>query len=214
MGQAETDHWLEKVYRAPDRAALQAHYDIWAESYDADLQQVGYLHVPVMTGLVARHVTDKNAQILDAGAGTGGLGEVLAILGYTGLTGLDMSEGMLARARARGCYAALTQGVLGEPLAFADAAFDAIISTGTFTSGHAPASAFDELVRVLKPGGLLMFTVATSVWEAQGFAAKIRALMDADLLAEQEITPLYRPMPFSPTESGLTTWARAYRRTG
>jgi predicted TPR repeat methyltransferase len=214
MGQADTDRWLEKVYQAQDRATLLAHYDQWAESYDADLQHVGYLHVPVMTGLVARHVPDRHAAILDAGVGTGGLGAVLGILGYDCMTGLDMSEGMLARARARGCYAHLTRGVLGETLPFTDRQFDAILSTGTFTQGHAPASAFDELVRVLKPGGVLMFTVGTGVWGEQGFADKIRTLMDARKIAEMDITPPYRPMPFSPTESGLTTWARVYRRAG
>jgi SAM-dependent methyltransferase len=213
MGQHETDRWIEKVYHATDRDTLRTHYDDWSATYDADLQHVGYLHLPVIAGMVARHVQDYSASILDAGVGTGGLGEVLAILGYRGLVGLDMSEGMLAVARARKCYADLKQGVLGEALDFADGQFDAIVSSGTFTQGHAPATAFDELARILKPGGVLIFTVSTVVWEPEGFAAKIGSLMGAGVLAELEISVPYRPMPHSPNESSLTTWARCYRRT-
>jgi SAM-dependent methyltransferase len=125
-----------------------------------------------------------------------------------------MSEGMLAKARQRKCYADLRLGVLGEPLDFLDRSFDAIICTGTFTLGHAPASAFDELTRILEKGGVLMFTVGTAVWEDQGFRSKIEGLESIGELAPVEATPIYCPMPYSPTESGLTTRAMVYRRTG
>ena len=214
MGKADTDQWLEKVYHAENRDDLKAMYDSWAASYDADLQQVGYLHAPVITGLVVRHVPSRSAAILDAGVGTGAIGNILSLLGYNNLSGLDMSEGMLAQARARGCYVDLRRGVLGETLAFPDGAFDAILSTGTFTTGHAPASAFDELVRILEPGGFLLFTVGTVIWEEQGFRDKLSALVAAKKLVAVETTPIYCPMPFSPTESGFTTRAHVYRKTG
>ena len=34
-----------------------------------------------------------------------------------------------------------------------------MVSAGTFTYGHAPASSFDEIVRVVRPGGYLVFTL-------------------------------------------------------
>lgn len=212
MGKDKTDGWLERVYNATDRDSLRAMYDSWAETYDADLQQVGYLHVPVITGLVARHVPSRQSTILDAGVGTGSIGNVLALLGYNNLSGIDMSEGMLDKARARGCYSDLRLGVLGEPLAFPDGAFDAILSTGTFTNGHAPASAFHELTRILEPGGFLLFTVGTVIWEEQGFRTVLESLVRAKKLAAVETTPIYRPMPFSPTEGDFTTRAHVYRK--
>lgn len=213
MGKAETDVWLEKVYQAKGRDDLKAMYDDWAANYDADLQQVGYLHAPIITGLVARHVPSREAAILDAGVGTGAIGSILSLLGYNNLSGLDMSEGMLAQARARGCYVDLRQGVLGERLDFPDGSFDAILSTGTFTTGHAPASAFDELVRILEPGGVLLFTVGTVIWEEQGFRDKLNRLVATKRLAAVETTPIYCPLPFSPAESGFTTRAHVYRKT-
>jgi predicted TPR repeat methyltransferase len=208
----QAERWIEGVYHAKDRHALEQLYDNWAESYDADLQQVGYLHLPVIAGLVSRHVPVRFDAILDAGVGTGAVGEVLALLGYQNLTGLDMSEGMLARARARGCYADLRQGVLGEALDFASGVFSGIVSTGTFTKGHAPAAALVELTRVLKSGGVLMFTAGTSIWETHGFADVIGTLARDGAIELIETTPAYAPMPFSLAESGYLTQAHVYRK--
>jgi predicted TPR repeat methyltransferase len=212
MGKSSTDQWIEKAFRAKDRETLCAVYDTWAENYDSDLMQTGYLHVPVIAGLVARHVPSRDAAILDAGVGTGSVGHILSILGYNNLSGIDMSDGMLAKAKARGSYVDLRKAVLGEPLDFPDGAFDAILSTGTFTTGHAPASSFDELTRILESGGMLVFTVGTVVWEEQGFSSKLEGLVARKVLKPAETTPLYCPMPYSRAESGFTTRAHVYRK--
>ena len=208
----KTDRWIEDVYHVKDRETLTQLYDSWADSYDADLQQVGYVHLPVIAGLVCRHVPDQQAAMLDAGVGTGAVGEALALLGYVNLWGIDMSEGMLAKARARGCYAALRIAVLGETLDFESNMFGGVISTGTFTKGHAPASGLVELVRVLKRDGVLIFTVGVSIWEAQGFADVITGLVNEGAIELVETTPAYAPMPFSPAEKDYLTRAHVYRK--
>lgn len=210
----DADRWIDKVYRSTSPAELEATYDRWAADYDQDMQHVGYLHQPVITGLVCRHVPRRDATILDAGVGTGAIGALLNILGYNNLSGIDMSAGMLERAARRKCYADLRKATLGEVLDFVDGSFDAIISTGTFTEGHAPASAFDELARILEPSGVLVFTVGTVVWEDNGFAAKLNALVAAGTLKPVEATPIYCPMPFSPLENGFTARAHVYRKVG
>jgi SAM-dependent methyltransferase len=207
-----TDAWIDRVYRAKDRDSLKATYDQWAADYDADMVLTGYVHFAVLTGLVGRHVTRRDAAILDAGVGTGALGSLLNLLGYNNLSGLDMSAGMLARAQARKCYADLRLGVLGEPLDFVDRSFDAIISTGTFTEGHAPATALDELVRLLERDGVMIFTIAGMVWEEKGFKATLDSLTKQGVLKPVEVTPAYQPMPFSPAESHVTTRAHVYTK--
>ncbi len=207
------DKRIESVYHSTSREQLAKTYDDWASDYDADMQSTGYIHPAIMIGLVARYVKDPIAEILDAGVGTGTLGQLLSILNYTNLHGIDMSKGMLAIARERTVYAQLTQGILGEPLDFKTASMQCIVSTGTFTTGHAPASAFDELVRITKPGGYLIFTVGTVVWDEAGFAAKLAALETSGQLTKAETTPIYHPMPKSKTESGFTTRAHVYRRS-
>jgi SAM-dependent methyltransferase len=207
---SEADRWLDSVYHAGDAAALAASYDRWAATYDSDMLAIGYANTAVAAGLVGRHVQDREGAILEAGVGTGLLGEILSVMGYRKLVGIDMSEGMLAKARARNVYADLRNRVLGEKLDFDDASFAAIVSFGVFTPGHAPPAAFDELVRITRPGGHLIFTVSTAAWRDGGFEAKIKSLGEAGRIQLVETTAEYRPMPLSVAEANFTTRAYVY----
>ncbi len=210
MATEQTDVWLDRVFEATDRAAQVRNYDAWAETYDADMLRVGYLTPAVVTGLLSRFVPPDAGAILDAGAGTGLVGEILSVLGHADLAGVDMSDGMLARARQRGVYGDLRNAVLGEALPFADAAFAACFATGVFTAGHAPAASFGELLRVTRTGGCIAFNVGEQAWIASGFKAKLDALAASGrwrLLAQ---TRAYRPMPLSAADGHFTAQAFAF----
>jgi predicted TPR repeat methyltransferase len=190
MGQGQHAGHLGAVYSAQAPEEIARAYDAWADSYDAEMARAGYRHPAVGAGLLARHVPRGAGPILDAGCGTGLLGEWLGILGLGPLHGLDLSEGMLARARARGAYATLTRAALGGPLPWADGAFAATICTGVFTTGHVGAEGLAELARVTRPGGALVLTVKETLWPA--FAAAIAA--DPRLRLAEETGP-YISMP-------------------
>jgi len=66
--------------------------------------------------------------------------------------------------------------VLGETLDYATDSFDAVISTGVFIKAHAPASAFDEIVRIVRPDGYIIFTLSEDSYENGGFKEKFDAL--------------------------------------
>jgi SAM-dependent methyltransferase len=206
----QTDQWLQKVFEATDRTAQIANYDGWADSYDADIVRVGYLTPSVLTGLISRHVPQDAGAVLDAGAGTGMVGAILSVLGYRTLVGVDMSDGMLARARARGIYAELRNRVLGEPLDFPDGHFAACAISGVFNAGHAPASSLDELVRVVRPGGVLAFNIGEQAWIADGFKAKLEELVAAGRWRLLTHTEPYRTMPLSAADGHFTAQAFAF----
>jgi SAM-dependent methyltransferase len=50
------------------------------------------------------------------------------------------------------------------------------VSTGVFAAGHAPPESFEELIRVTRPGGHVIFSVRTDVYEEGGFKDKQEAL--------------------------------------
>jgi predicted TPR repeat methyltransferase len=204
------DAQLERVYDAKTQAELAKLYDEWSESYDADMLQLGYIYPAIMGGLTARYVLNPSDTILDAGAGTGLIGHVLSVLGYSNLIAMDMSEGMLAKARGRGVYAQVVNAVLGEALPFDDASAGAVVAAGVFTMGHAPASSFDELARVLRPGGHLIFTSGIAVWTEMGFGAKLEALSGS--LKPVEATAAYESMPNYKGEGGPSKRAHVYRK--
>ncbi|WP_293854303.1 class I SAM-dependent methyltransferase [uncultured Alsobacter sp.] len=182
---------LGSVYDAKAPAEVAALYDGWAETYDADMARAGYRHPSVGLALLARHAPRGTGPVLDAGCGTGLLGDWLGILGFSPVEGLDLSDGMLAVARRKGAYAALHRLALGGALPFPDGHFAAVISTGVFTTGHVGPEGLPELVRIVRAGGPIVLTIKTTLWDG-GFA---QAVADAAGVAVAERTEPYVSMP-------------------
>lgn len=183
---------LGKAYAARASEDLAQTYAGWANDYDRELLSLGYCLPFIVAGFIARHVKPSDGALLDAGCGTGLSGPILAALGYHELEGLDMSPEMIAHAAARGCYGALTQAMLGKTLPYEDGRFACVFSTGTFTDGHAPAASLDELCRITRAGGHVIFTVRQSILETGGFADKMRALGAAGCWSEAETSAPFR----------------------
>ena len=184
------DGHLGAVYGAQDRAQVAAAYDAWAETYEAEMRAAGYRHPSVGLALLTRHLPRGAGPVLDAGAGTGLLGEWLGILGYPQVEALDLSAGMLAVAARKGVYSRLTQGAMGAPLPYADATFAAVVSTGVFTTGHVGAEALPELFRITAKGGVIVLTVKLTVWEGG-----IEGWLAANGVSRIETTAPYVSMP-------------------
>jgi SAM-dependent methyltransferase len=179
MTKKESRDFLNKVYSARNNDDLKEAYDQWAEKYDEHVTAFGYMIPAVAAGLFGRYVTPEASPILDAGVGTGLMGSALDAMGYQGQVGIDISDGMLKMASERNIYKELHQMTLGEPLNFASGHFGACQSIGVFTAGHAPASAFDELVRVLCSGAHIIFSLMEDVYVPNGYKDKFADLQDA-----------------------------------
>ena len=188
---------LGAVYEAKRPEEVAALYDEWAATYDDEMAAAGYRHPSVCLALLSRHLPRGAAPLLDAGAGTGLLGEWLRIIGYPHVEALDISDGMLAKARKKNVYAALHRLALGGPLPFAEGHFAGIVSSGVFTTGHVGAEGLDELIRICRPGGAIVVTVKNTLWES-GFAARIAELETSRLITRVEETAPYVSMPGEP----------------
>lgn len=170
---------IQWVYSSRDNQELTERYDQWAGDYDADLEGDFEYRGPRLAAEILARYVPRESSILDAGAGTGLVGVALSQMGFGTLDAMDMSRGMLEEARKKNVYREFYQRVLGEPLGFATGDYDAVICVGTFTVGHAPASSLDELVRVTRPGGHIVFTLRPDVYEENGFREKQTALESA-----------------------------------
>ncbi|MEQ8665063.1 MAG: class I SAM-dependent methyltransferase [Rhodospirillales bacterium] len=183
---------------AADPAGTRDFYDGWAADYDRDLLTSGTPYMAVCAGMVARHVADRDARILDGGCGTGLIGQFLHWIGYNNIEGLDASAGMLEAARAKGCYRALHEMFLAPGMDLADASFDAVVASGVLIAGHAPPDALDGMVRVAKPGAPIVFNMNPKSLTEAGYGAKIDALSDAGAWTFVEESRVYPPYPFNP----------------
>ncbi|NEP49277.1 MAG: class I SAM-dependent methyltransferase [Moorea sp. SIO3C2] len=167
---------VQWVYSSKNNHELSERYNQWAKDYEQDLNEnFGRLNREPIVDLTIKYVP-RNAQILDVGAGTGVVGQWLQEEGFHNLVGIDMSEGMLTEAQRKNIYTELRLMVLGEPLDFPSATFDAVTACGVFTYGHAPSRSFDELIRVTKPGGYIMFTLRPDFYESSDFKDKMANL--------------------------------------
>ncbi len=108
-------------------------------------------------------LTGRQASILDAGCGTGGLIKALQKheSAWT-ITGLDYSPVACEFARQR-TSAPIVQGSI-EALPFENASFDGLVSADVISQIDQGSKAIDEFARVLKPGGVAVINVAAYQW--------------------------------------------------
>jgi SAM-dependent methyltransferase len=184
-------------------------YDSWAEDYERRILGNGYSTPAVATWFFGRYVRPEDGTVLDAGAGTGITGAILAPLGYRDLVGIDVSPRMLELARDKSVYKDLREMELGGQLDFPDDAFGAVVSTGVFAAGHAPPESFDDLIRVTKPGGHIIFSVRTDVYEDSGFKKKQEALESEGRWQLLEMTDPFAHLRFE--DPNLKVQVFAYR---
>ena len=180
---------LERAYALDSDEKSRALYRDWAETYDETmLQGLNYLSPGKVADLLAAHLADRKAAVLDIGCGTGLAGQGLAGHGFVTLDGLDVSPEMMEVAARRGVYRNFINADLNLPLAIASDSYDGASCSGTFTHGHVDARCLDEVFRVLKPGAPFAFTVKLEVWESLGFKSKLGALMDCGYITELAFT--------------------------
>ena len=189
---------LHRAYHAENSQETAEVYDDWAGDYEQHMKNVGYTHPAMVAAMVARHVAPTREQVLDAGAGTGVLGEILTALGYPNIVGLDASEGMLKIADLKNNYQELSHQFLGQALTFDDDAFALVVSSGVFTQGHAPLEGLDELVRVTRCGGHLVFSIARTYLDGP-FEQKRQQLEQANLWRLVGHTERYNSAPLEDT---------------
>ena len=165
-------------------------YHDWAETYDEDFAKNSSYQLPeaVAEAFVRAEGT---GHVLDIGAGTGLVGEALRALGVPKIDGTDISPTMLAEAAMKGCYDTLFESDLTAELHIESNLYDGIISAGTFTHGHVGPDAFDEILRIAKPGAVFAITINAEHFEANGFAAKLAALSDQIQSLILHKTPIY-----------------------
>lgn len=156
----ETRPWLSGICDSQSTEELQNKYDSWANNYDADVVK-DWSFIPTnIARTLSKLLPNQNATILDAGAGTGLVGEVLSQQGYTNLTAADLSEKMLAIAKERQVYKALHQCNLEDSQIFSDSVtFDAIIAAGVFAYAHAGVEVLNNLFGLLKEEGISLLTI-------------------------------------------------------
>ena len=111
------------------------------------------------TAMVDAVAAERPQTVLDVATGTAGVALMLTRRTDAEVTGVDLTEEMLRRGRARVAEAGVRRIRLAvaraEQLPFADATFDALTFTYLLRYVADPAATLRELARVVRPGGVV-----------------------------------------------------------
>lgn len=132
---------------------------------------------------------------MDCGCGTGLTGEALRDAGSRGtLIGLDLSEKSLARAAHKGIYHRLEPADLNARLPLDDDAVDGALCVGVLTYLEEP-TLLREFVRVIRPGGVVVFTSRDDFYRSRGVGALVQTLADEGAWSILDVS---EPMDYLP----------------
>jgi predicted TPR repeat methyltransferase len=169
-------------------------YDAMAPNYDEQLSNWSYEAPEQAVRLLAKHLPNlKTATILDCGCGTGMTGAALRKAGAGGaITGLDMSKASLEIARTKGVYDRLETADLNQSLAFEDETIDGALCVGVLSYVN-EKPLLREWKRVIRPGGIIVFTSRDDFFEDRNYTDTL-----ARLEAEGGWSTLHisHPMPY------------------
>lgn len=149
--------------------------------------------IPPASHLVRFAGVRAGQQVLDVGCGTGVAALTARRLGAH-VTGLDLTPELLARAKehadAAGYHDAVWKEGDAETMPFADESFDVVLSQWGHMFAPRPEVVTREMLRVLRPGGVIAF----STWPPELAVASVFALVGR-----------YSP-PLPPGASPPPTW--------
>ncbi|NEO87198.1 MAG: class I SAM-dependent methyltransferase [Spirulina sp. SIO3F2] len=173
---AQQPEWLKPNAIPISAQDVQQKYDRISETYDAFTHTAQYQAPAAAIAHLKQFVADTqhslaaNSAILDAGCGTGLVGQALAEGGFVNLTGCDISQNCLQQAESKAVYTHLVQANLLEPFPFTPEQFAAVLCIGVFSrfDGEQILAILLEFVKVTQPQGLLMFSHRTDLLQESG----------------------------------------------
>jgi SAM-dependent methyltransferase len=126
----------------------------------------------------------EDRRVLDAACGMGYGAAMLAAGGATEVVGVDLDESVITKVRAAAKPGTNFEVADLRKLPFAADEFDLIVSFETIEHVPEPAEVFDELARVLKPGGLLLVSTPNRDVYTPGNPFHLRELTPSEFTEE------------------------------
>ena len=205
----ERENFFEIAYSVSSAEETRIMYDRWSEVYDEDLTNSNYQQPARCAATLAHLCPDKQVKILDVGCGTGLSGLALHSEGYQNIDGCDLSNGMIEKADKLGIYSRLFACDLNQPpMEVQDETYDALTAVGVFSFGHIMPEALDELLRITKPGGIIIIGLNDHYYEEGTLTSKLEALE-----AEGELAILSREHGEHIPANELKGWVLSMNKT-
>lgn len=212
-------HWIAEKHKQRGRRALERQLDYQEKKAGVlkGREKETVLEIMQRSALIRQRLEkyraiSDSAKVLEVGSGAHGL-----IFGFDqGLAvGVDPLAVDYKRLFPKWQGSVQTIAAIGEKLPFADSSFDVILSDNVIDHAENPIAILKDIVRVLKPSGLLYFTVnvhhpiyslASSVhglWNALGIRYEISPFADHTIhFTENWIKKVFSDLPLKILQEG------------
>ena len=192
---AETPEIWGKGYTT-ESSTVERDYDTFAKTgaYDETFDEWGYVG-PETAAAIALNYVPLESRVLDAACGSGLTGASLQRLGFSHITGIDISAELLKLAAKTGAYEHLEQVDMQVfPLPFEDGEFDAVHFIGALTYFET-SDILRELCRIVRSGGHVVFSQRDDIMRDQNYGDELDGLERDERWTRTFGT---EPMPYLP----------------
>jgi len=209
-----SDGWFAAMRRQRGKRALERQLDYQeakakslAGGFD-DLRRSMFVHSQLIRQKLERiRPISENDKLLEVGSGAHGL---IFGFGANFAVGIDPLAVDYRRLFPKWQESTATIAANGAELPFDEASFDVVLSDNVIDHAEKPLRIVDEIVRVLRPGGLLYFTVnvhhpfyelvskAHGAWNAMGLKFEVSPFADHTVhFSEEWIGRVFAELPLT-----------------
>lgn len=198
-----------------------SNYTKLADEYEKDFVGMGYDTPDVLAKTAVKNLANNctSTTIFDAACGTGLVADGLLKAGYKGtIDGLDGSSGMLQLAEKKGMYKELVEAFIypDKQLDVSDNHYDGVVCCGGFGPGHLEPASLRELVRIVKPGGVVVFATRYNE-QATGYVRNLNEVMEQLVnekkwVVKENYTTNYFDIDFCNNEKSLLASIYCYQK--
>jgi len=203
---------LENAYKLATPQDNISYYNEFAETYDAEFASaLGWEYPNAIANVYRDYASSNDLPIADIGCGTGLVAEALGC-NPSQIDGIDISEEMLETARGKSLYGRTILADLMGDLAPIKNDYGAVVSAGTFTSGHLGPEPLEHLLDIARPGALFVIGVNKAFYLEAGFDPVIRGLEGISAITDLKVIeiPMYNKAGHD--HSADTAYAICYRK--
>ena len=184
---------LENAYKLSTPEDNVDYYDAFASTYDVEFADALGWHYPATIVATYRDAASQSdTPVADIGCGTGLVASALK-LPQEQVDGIDISPEMLRIAEEKQLYRSLYKVDLTKSLDKITNDYGAVLSAGTFTSGHLGPEPLESLLGIARTNALFVIGVKKAYFQEAGFEPVLRNMEVGGLINGLQIAevPMY-----------------------
>ena len=203
---------LENAYKLSTPEDNVDYYDAFASTYDMDFADALGWHYPSAIAAAYRDAASKSdTPIADIGCGTGLVASALN-LPREQVDGIDISDEMLRVAEEKQLYRSLYKVDLTKALDEIANDYGAVLSAGTFTSGHLGPEPLESLLGIARARALFVIGVKKAYFQEADFEPVLRKMETGGRIKDLQVAEVPMYAKTGHDHSADTAFALIYRK--